>query len=281
VRPERFLGSDPTPGDLGSVDRIAAALRTVVLALTGSRHKLEALVGPHSMWQGPMARPIVTAITDLAARLRTIEDATVDFAQAVEGWRAGLVARQQRTAELTEMVSQLAGRPDAEEQRQRIQADVQRLATEHTTDGAVFIRAAESLAEVLIDADDESDLAADLDRGIGAVAVAVEEWIAESAAELIATAESLSDTAGLTTVVSQILGVVGDEAPDESETVRQLASVSAGAHRLRQALRRSWAQLAPEELPTASFAATGSSSRPVISDRLRGDAEGEAEGEAR
>ena len=281
MRPERFLGSDPTPGDLGSVDRIAGALRTVVLALTGSRQKLEALVGPHSMWQGPMARPIVVAVTDLAARLRAIEDATVDFARAVEAWRSGLVARQQRTAELTEMVSQLAGRPDAEEQRQRIQAEVQRLATEHTTDGTVLIRAADTLAEVLIDADDDIDLAADLDRGIGAVTVAVEEWIAESAAELVATADSLSDTAGLTTVVSQILGVVGDEAPDESESVRQLASVSAGAHRLRQALRRSWAQLAPEELPTATFAATGSSSRPAISDRLRGDAEGEAEGEAR
>jgi hypothetical protein len=282
VRPERFLGSDPTPGDLGSVDRIAGALRTVVLALTGSRQKLESLVGPHSMWQGPMARPIVTAITDLAARLRAIEDATVDFAQAVEVWRTGLVARQQRRAELTEMVSQLAGRPDAEEQRQRIQAEVQRLATEHTTDGAMLIRAADTLAEVLIDADDESDLAADLDRGVVAVTVAVEEWIAESAAELIATAASLSDTAGLTTVVSQILGVVGDAAPDESDSVRQLASASAGAHRLRLALRRSWASLAPEELPTASFAPSGSSSRPAISDRLRGDAsEGGAEVEAR
>ena len=281
MRPERFLGSDPTPGDLGSVDRIAGALRSVVLALTGSRQKLEALVDPHGMWQGPMARPIVTAITDLAARLRAIEDATVDFAQAVEVWRAGLVTRQQRTAELTETVSQLAGRPDAEEQQQRIRAEVQRLATEHTTDGAVLIRAADLLAEALID-DDESDLAADLDRGVAAVTIAVEEWIAESATELIATAESLSETAGLTTVVSQILGVVGDDAPDESDSVRQLASVSAGAHRLRLALRRSWASLAPEELPTASFAASGSSSRPAISDRLRGDAaEGEAEGEAR
>src|SRR5262245_18975380 len=180
------------------------------------------------------------------------------------------------------MVSQLAGRPDAEEQQQRIRAEVQRLTTEHTTDGSMLIRAADTLAEALIDADDESDLAADLDRGVAAVTVAVEEWIAESAAELIATAESLSDTAGLTTVVSQILGVVGDEAPDESDRVRQLASVSAGAHRLRLALRRSWASLAPEELPTASFAGSGSSNRPAISDRLRGDAaEGEAEGEAR
>lgn len=282
MRPERFLGSDPAPGDLGSVDRVAGALRTVLLGLAESRQRIEGIVGPHSMWQGPMARPIVTALTDLAARLRAIEDAAVDFAQAVEIWRAGLVARQERRAELTELVSQLAGRPDAEEQRRRIQTDVQRLATEHTTDGAVLIRAADALAEVLIDVDEDGDLAADLDRGVAAVMVAVEEWIAESAAELVATVESLSDTAGLTTVVSQILGVVGDESPDESESVRRLASVSAGAHRLRLALRRSWASLAPEQLPEASFAAPRSSIRPAISDRLRGDeTDSDAEGEAR
>jgi len=284
VRPERFLGSDPTPGDLGSVDRVAGALRTVVLALTGSRQRLEGLVGPHSMWQGPMSRPIVDAVTELAAHLRSIEDATVDFAQAVEVWRTGLAARQQRRAELTEQVSQLAGRPDAVDQRQRIQNDVQRLATEHLADGAVLIRAADLLAELLIDADD-ADLAADLDRGVAAVMIAVDEWIAESAAELVATAQSLSDTAGLTTVVSQILGVVGDEAPDESESVRRLASMSAGAHRLRLALRRSWASRAPEDLPAATFAASGSSSRPAISERLGGDSadrtDGRAEGEAR
>ncbi|MGH3454694.1 MAG: hypothetical protein ACRDPQ_21415 [Nocardioidaceae bacterium] len=282
MRPERFLGSDPAPGDLGSVDRVAGALRTVLLGLAESRQRIEAIVGPHSMWQGPMARPIVTALTNLAARLRAIDNAAVDFAQAVEIWRAGLVARQERRAELTEMVSQLAGRPDAEEQRHRIQTDVQRLATEHTTDGAVLIRAADALAEVLIDVDEDGDLAADLDRGVAAVTVAVEEWIAESAAELLATAESLSDTAGLTTVVSQILGVVGDESPDESDSVRRLASVSAGAHRLRLALRRSWASLAPEQLPEATFAAPRSSSRPAISDRLRGDqTDPDAGGEAR
>ena len=286
MRPERFLGSDPTPGDLGSVDRVAGALRTVVLALTESRQKLKGLVGPHSLLQGPMARPIVDAVTELAAHLRSIEDATVDFAQAVEVWRTGLASRQQRRAELTEQVSQLAGRPDAVEQRQRIQTDVQRLATEHLADGAVLIRAADLLAEVLIDADDAADLAADLDRGVAAVMIAVDEWIAESAAELVATAQSLSDTAGLTTVVSQILGVVGDEAPDESESVRRLASMSAGAHRLRLALRRSWASMAPEDLPTATFAASGSTGRPAISERLGGDsteggADDRAEGEAR
>jgi len=276
VRPERFLGSDPTPGDLGSVDRVAGALRTVVLALTGSRQRLEGLVGPHSMWQGPMSRPIVDAVTELAARLRAFEDATVDFAQTVEVWRSGLAARQQRRAELTEQVSQLAGRPDAGEQRERIQADVQRLVTEHTADGAVLIRAADLFAEALIEADDDADLAADLDRGVTAVLIAVEEWIAESAAELVATAQSLSDTAGLTTVVSQILGVVGDEAPDESESVRRLASMSAGAHRLRLALHRSWASLAPDDLPTATFAASESNGRPAISERLGG---GEAAGD--
>ena len=282
MRPERFLGSDPTPGDLGSVDRVAGALRTVVLALTESRQKLEGLVGPHSLLQGPMARPIVDAVTELAAHLRSIEDAAVDFAQAVEVWRTGLASRQQRRAELTEQVSQLAGRPDAVEQRQRIQTDVQRLATEHLADGAVLIRAADLLAEVLIDADDDADLAADLDRGVAAVMIAVDEWIAESAAELVATAQSLSDTAGLTTVVSQILGVVGDEAPDESESVRRLASMSAGAHRLRLALRRSWASMAPEDLPTATFAASGSTGRSAISERLGGDStDDRAEGEAR
>jgi hypothetical protein len=272
VRPERFLGIDPAPGDLSSVDRVGGALRAVVLALAESRLKVETLAGPQSIWQGPIARPVVTTLTDLAARLRAVEDATVDFARAVESWRTGLVARQQRRAELTETVSQLAGRPDADVERQRVLTEVQQMAAEHASSGVSLMAAADELAEVLADADDDARLASDLDRGVTAVTVAVEEWIAESAADLIATAESLSDTAGLTTVVSQILGVVGDEAPDEAEGVRRLASVSAGAHRLRLALRRSWASLAPEELPEASFAATGSTSRAAISDRLRGEA---------
>lgn len=272
MRPERFLGIDPAPGDLSSVDRVAGSLRGVVLALAESRLKVEALVGPQSAWQGPAARPIVTALTDLAARLRAVEDATVDFAQAVESWRTGLVARQQRRAELTETISQLAGRPEAEVERQRIQAEVQQMAAEHASSGASLMAAADGLAEVLANADDDSQLASDLDRGVTAVSVAVEEWIAESAAELLATAESLSDTAGLTTVVSQILGVVGEGSPDEAENVRRLASVSAGAHRLRLALRRSWASLAPEDLPAASFAASGPTGQSGISDRLRGDA---------
>lgn len=280
MRPERFLGSDPAPGDLSSVDRIGGALRAVVLALAESRLKVEALVSPQSVWQGAVARPVVTALTDLTARLRALEDAAVDFAQALEAWRTGLVTRQQRRAELTERISQLAGRPDAEDERERVLAEVPRLAAEHAADGAALMAAADGLAEVLVDTDDDSELATDLDRGVNAVIVAVEDWIAESAAELIATAESLSDTAGLTTVVSQILGVAGDEVPDEVEGVRRLASVSAGAHRLRLALRRSWASLAPDQLPTASFAATGSNRRAAISDRLSGeptDAESESE----
>jgi hypothetical protein len=269
MRPERFLGTDPAPGDLGSVDRIGGAMRAIVLALTQARQKIETLAGPQSIWQGTHARPLVTALTDLAARLRVLEDGAVDFAQAVEVWRVGLVARQQRTAELTETISQLAGRPDAETERQRVLAEAQALAAEHTADSVALISAADVLAELLTDTDDEGDLAAGLDSGVSAIMVAVEEWIAESAAELIATAESLSDTAGLTTVVSQILGVAGDEAPDEAENVRRLASVSAGAHRLRLALRRSWASLAPEDLPAASFTEAGSR-RDEISDRLGG-----------
>jgi len=269
VRPERFLGTDPAPGDLGSVDRIGSSLRAVVLALAEGRLKIEAVVGPQSIWQGSVARPVVTALTDYAARLRAVEDAAVDFAQATETWRTGLVGRQQRRAELTETISQLAGRPDAEAERQRILVEVQQMVTEHTVAGAAMINASDTLAEVLADVDDDSDLAADLDRGVTAVMVAVDDWIAESAAELLATAESLSETAGLTTVVSQILGVAGDDAPDEAENVRRLASVSAGAHRLRLALRRSWASLAPDELPTASFASGQTPA--AISDRLRGD----------
>lgn len=279
MRPERFLGTDPAPGDLSSVDRVGGSLRAVVLALAETRLKVEALVGAQSIWQGPIARPIVAALTEFGARVRAVEDAVVDFAQAVETWRTGLVGRQQRRAELTETISQLAGRPDAEAERQRILVEVQQMATEHTVGGTALITASDALAEVLADVDDDSDLAADLDRGVTAVTVAVDEWIAESAAELLATAESLSETAGLTTVVSQILGVAGDEAPDDAENVRRLASVSAGAHRLRLALRRSWASLAPDELPSASFAATGGRGAAAISDRLRGDTSDSAQGD--
>lgn len=270
MRPERFLGSDPAPGDLGSVDSVAGALRTVVRALAESRQRVEAVVGPRAVWHGALARPVVSSLTDLAARLRAIEDSVVDFARAVESWRTGLVVRQQRCSELTETVSRLAGRADAEPERQHVLAEVQRLAADHAVAGSRLIAAADGLAEVLADTDRDGDLAADLDRGVTVVLLAVERWIAESSAELLATAESVSDTADLTSVVFQLLGVAGDRPPDERENVRRLASRSAGAHRLRRTLGRSWTSLAPEALPAASFADGGSDRPAAIPDRLRG-----------
>lgn len=280
MRPERFLGSDPAPGDLDSVDRVAGVLRSTVVALAGSRHALESLLGPHSLWHGPLVAPLTAAVAGLAARLRRLENAVVDFAHALDSWRTGLVSRQDAAAELTEAMSQLSGQADAAEQRAAVLAAARRLAAEHATDAAVLVNACDGLVEELAAAASDGDLAADLDRALTSVGAAVEAWLAESAAELLATVRSLDETAGVTAVVSALLGIEAAEQGDRTEAVRLLTANATGSHRLQAALARSWVELAPELLPQASFGSSGDPDGSLV-ERLRGAGAPSAEPGAR
>ncbi len=262
MRPERFLGSDPTPGDLATVDRLAADLREVVIALSAGRRHLDALVGPGSLWHGREGRGLVEAVSDMSRRLRVVEDAVVDLARALESWRTGLVQRQERTASLTEWVSQLSGSPDADERRAALGAETSELAADHASDASSLADAAEALSLALTVTSDEPDLAADLDRALSALAEAVEQWVAAAAQPLLSAVQSVDDAADLTAAVSVLVGFDGEVSPQAHAVGR----LSTGAHRVGLSLQHSGAGTALPDLPRASFERADFS----LAQRLRG-----------
>ncbi|MDQ3629557.1 MAG: hypothetical protein M3419_12255 [Actinomycetota bacterium] len=265
MRPERFLGSDPTPGDLAAVDRLAADLREVVIALSAARRHLDALVGPGSLWHGRDGRGLVEAVSDLARRLRVVEDAVVDLARALESWRTGLVQRQERTAALTEWMSQLSGSPDAEERRLALRAETAELAADHESDASSLASAAEALSLALTVTSDEPDLAADLGRRLTALAEAVEQWMAAASQPLASAVRSVEDAADLTAAVSVLVGFDGEV----SQRAHAVGRLSTGAHRVELALQQSRAGTALPNLPRASFDRADVS----LAQRLRGQSE--------
>lgn len=269
MRPERILGRDPAPGDPAVVDGTLRVLGSCVLALAQSRRRVEWLMAPDSLWHGPTAEPVVTALGTLCARLRRLEDGVVELAQALETWRAGLAERQDRVSSLTETMSRLPGVQDADDQRAAVHAQAARIATEHESDAALLITATDDLAALLAGDRDAADLAGDLDRALAGLAVAVTEWLRSASTELVATSHALSETAGLTLAVSQLVGVAGDGTPGDAEDVARVAASGTGSHRLQRALRRSWAGSAPPRLPRASFAGVKSAGD-ALADRLRG-----------
>lgn len=266
MRPERFLGSDPTPGDLDAVDRLAAGLREVVVALSASRRHLDALIGPTSPWQGAAGSGLVGAVGDMSGRLLSLEDAVVDFARVLAGWRAGLVLRQERTATLTEWMSQLSGRAGADERRETLRAEVVELAADHAVDAAALADAADTLSLALTAVADEPDLAIDLGRGLIALTEAVEQWVAEAGEPLVSAVVSVDDAADLTAAVSVLVGFDGDV----SERAHEVAGLSTGAHRAELALQRHGAATSLPDLPRATF----ERAEPPLAQRLRGRTDG-------
>ena len=265
---ERVLGADPAPGSLDALDRVRRVLGSCVLALGESRRRVEHLAGPDSIWQGPAVEPLVATLSEMANRLRHLEDAVIDLAQALETWRSGVAQRQGRVAELTEAMSQLAGETGADEPRSAVLAQAGQVAAEHAADAAALLAAADGLAEALARHSDDPDLAGELDRGLTGVDAAVTEWIADASAELVVTAQGLADTAGLTLAASQLVGLV-EGTPGDRAAVAQVANAATGSHRLQRALRRSWSSLAPDRLPTATFTGLGTGGEALV-DRLRG-----------
>lgn len=273
MRPERFLGVDPAPGDLAGTDVLIASLREVVRELVEARGRIDAQLPADGVWSGPVAAPLTEAFVGLSRRLLLYEDVVVDVARAVDGWRAGLAARTDRTAELVEQASRLGGQgadAEAEGRRQALQMAVAEVQRDHEAAAQTLHRQLDEVRATLQVAD-ALGLADQVDRAGDAVLAAVEEWVREQAAEVTATAESLVQVAGLTTVVTELVGVTGlDRAPLEGDGVAEVAGHGAGAHRLLAALGRAWTDVAPTSLPIATFAVVGGSAGSVLADRVQG-----------
>ncbi len=279
VRPERFLGADPTPGDLAETDAVMGALREVVRLLVESRGRVDAQLAADGVWSGPVAEPLSRALGALSRRLLAYEDAVAELARAVDEWRAGFADRTDRTVELVEQMSRLAGDDDSEGLRATVRAAADELARDHESAAATLRRAVDEVAGSL-DGRDRLDLADELGHAAAALTVAVEQWVQEQAAEMAATAESLVQVAGLTRVVTELLGVTGlDRAPIEDDDVAAMASRGASAHRLLGALSRAWTDVAPTSLPIATFAVVGGSAGGVLADRVAGRTNADAPGE--
>lgn len=270
MNPERFLGYDPTPGDLLSIDDVAGVLRDCVIALAEGRQRIDHAVGPETLWQGPHAVAITDTLAAFTARLRLLEEAVADFALAWQEWRVGVAARQDRTAELVEAMSQLGGREGADGQRDAVLSRAAAVGQEHVAAAGGTGVAAENLVAALATDTSDADLAADLQRGIGALRAAVDEWVLATEREVHRAAASVESVAVLTTAVPQLIGVVSDPRVVDSPAVREMAASAPGAHRLNDALDHPAAPRDAADLPEASFSALAAQQRSRLGDRLRG-----------
>lgn len=278
MRPERFLGLDPAPGDLAGADVLLGALREVVRGLVEARGRVDAQLADDGVWSGPVAGPLADALGALSRRLRLYEDVVVDVARAVDGWRTGLASRTDRTAELVEQASRLGGEADepvAETRQQALRAAVAEVQDDHHAAAEQLARSLDEVRATLQGAE-ALRLADQVDHATEVLLATVEEWVVAQAAEVTATAASLVQVAGLTAVVSELVGVAGlDRVPLDDADVAEVAGRGAGAHRLLAALGRAWTDVAPTSLPIATFAVVGGSAGSVLTDRVQGRAAGE------
>lgn len=270
MNPERFLGSDPTPGDLMAIDEVVAVLRDVVVVLAETRQRIDEVVGPDSIWQGSEVEPIVGGMTTMSARLRTLESAVIAFTAAWQDWRAGVASRRDATAELVEEMSQLAGVEDAEARRDDVRRRADELAARHQQGAADLVRASEDLIAVTaVDRSDEQELASVLTRGFQGLREAVDEWIREVSSQVQRTTGSLEEVSEVTAVVPQLVGVGGGPSGISSQKAWEIAAKAPASYRLQEALRRDWSD--EPELPEASFDKTPRrSAGRAIADRIRG-----------
>ena len=262
MRPERFLGVDPTPGDLAETDDLLRGLREVVRLLVEARGELEPQLAADGLWTGPAATPLAEALGVLTTRLRALEDVVVDLARATEDWRRGFAARTDRTDELVEQMSRLAGRPDAQEGRDVVHRATEALAAEHDA-AARRLRLAVEQAVVPLADHEPSDLAADL---AGAVAA----WVEKHAGEVAVAAAVLAEVSRLTRVVGALTGVVGDPDAVLDDEVTALARSGVGSHRLLGALRHVRAGAPARPLPRATFAGAGAAGSSDLAERMHG-----------
>jgi hypothetical protein len=166
-------------------------------------------------------------------------------------------------------VAETAGEPEAQDRRTRLISTAREIGAEHERAArdlaGVFEDLSATMAELEAGAD---DFAAELDHALLALTAAVEDWIDAEGPELIRTAIALGEVAGLTTVISELVGIAAlGRNPEDAEGVTEIVARSPGSHRLIRALRRQWQEVAPTSLPPASFAIRP---RPALDSLLEG-----------
>lgn len=270
MNPERFLGSDPTPGDLAGIDQVLAVVREVVVVLSETRQRIDEVIGPDSIWQGSEVEPIVDGVSAMSMRLRTLHEAVVAFGGAWQEWRQGVATRQDATAELVEEMSQLAGVDDVEPRREDVRKRAAALATRHEQEATELVGACEDLIAIA-SAKHDDDVAALLGRGFTGLREAVEAWLREASAEVRRTTGELDEVAEVTAVVPQLVGVGARADGISSQKAWEIAAKAPASYRLQEVLRRDWSGARPPGLHPASFEGRGlRSSGRAIAERIRG-----------
>jgi hypothetical protein len=257
MRPEAVLGFDPAPGRQETLVGLSDVLRRVIRGLVEARVGLDRLGRTGSVWDGAAGAPIAALLRRYSRRLSMLEEALLDCMQAVDVWREGLERRQGQVADIVAAVADTAGDPQTQDRRTRLIATAREIGAEHDRAAADLAGAFEDLSSTIseLEGPDDDDLAAELDRALLALTAAVEDWIQAEAPELIRTAIALGEVAGLTTVISELVGIAAlGRNPEQAEGVGEIIARSPGSHRLIRALRRQWLELAPTSLPDATFA---------------------------
>ncbi len=276
MRADVILGFDPTPADTNALGSVSDGLRGAVRALIEARRGLDRLGRAGSVWDGSAGAPLAALLRRFSQRAAALEESLVDCLHAVDGWRAGVDERQRQVAEIVATVAELGDDPAATTRRTRLIAMARELGVDHERAAADLSAAFEELsASIQQIVDPHDDLAAELDRALLTLAAAVEEWMADQAPELLRTALTVGEIAGLTTVISELIGIAAlGRNPGEDEGVAEVVAKSPGSHRLIKALRQQWLDVAPVELPAATFAVRRSAG---LADALAGRRGGDVE----
>ncbi len=255
MRPDVILGFDPTPSDPQQLISLSDALRKVIRGLAQSRSELERIGSTGSVWDGPVGAPIAALLRRYSLQMSALEESLVDCLQAVDSWRHGVEHRQSQVANIVASVAEMAGETAAEHRRTRLISTAAEIGVEHDRAAADLAVAFEELSasvDQIIRVDE--DLAAELDRALVALTAAIEDWMQAEAPELLRTALALGEVAGLTTVISELIGSAAlGRNPADAAGVREIVVRSPGSHRLIRALRRQWLDVAPATLPAATF----------------------------
>ncbi len=279
MRADVVLGFDPTPSEPQQLVALSDALRKVIRALVQARSELGDIGCTGSVWDGPVGAPIAALLRRYALQMSALEESLVECLQAVDSWRDGVEERQSQVTSIVASVADLAGDPAAEDRRTRLTATAREVGVEHDRAAADLAAAFEELSgavEQIVRADD--DLAGELDRALVALTAAIDDWMAAEAPELLRTAVSLGEVAGLTTVISELVGIAAlGRNPGDAAGVREIIARSPGSHRLIRALRRQWLEVAPATLPEATFSSRSSG---AITDILSGRRTQTATGDA-
>ncbi|MEJ7628188.1 MAG: hypothetical protein WKF54_01185 [Nocardioidaceae bacterium] len=254
--PDAILGFDPAPADPSSLARLSDGVHRMIRGLVEARSSLDTLATAGSLWDSALGAPVVALVRRNSLRMGEVEEALLGCRTALDGWRVDVERRQAQVGNLVELVADLGPEDGAEARRAQLVAQARGIASEHDRGaralGSVFEEVSatcERLARL------DGDLAEEVEAALRALAAAVEQWVEVEGPELVRTAAALGEVAALTTVISELVGIAAlDGAPEHGPGVRDIVSRSPGAHRLIRALQQTWLEVAPMNLPEATFA---------------------------